>query len=44
MQDLQYYDDPDKEEAIRKLQQKKQLDEGDIIIPPLNPNPQPIGI
>jgi len=44
MQDLQYYDDPDKEEALRKLKQKKQLDEGDITIPPLNQNPQPIGI
>ena len=43
MQDLQYYDNPDKEEAIRKLESEKKLQGDDLIIPPLkniNLNPE----
>ncbi len=43
--DLEYYDNPNKREVIRKQEQKEKLEKEEIIIPPLNPNnPQPINI
>ena len=43
--DLEYYDNPNKREVIRKQEQKEKLEKEEIIIPPLNPNnPSPINI
>ncbi len=42
--DLEYYDNPNKKEVIRKQEQKEKLEKEEIIIPPLNPNLQPINI